>query len=663
MLTMPNGTEPAGGRGIGTYVLGQPTTGAGIRTQRYSTSTSINTETYDSIKSWGGDPHFVGEVWAEMLWEMTYALIGAHGFSADFSNHAAGNSISLQLVMDGMKLQPCSPGFVDARNAILAADQADNGGANQCLIWNAFAKRGLGFSAVQNSTGSATDGTQAFDLPAACNGASLTATVSPDPIPGGSPATYSLAVHNTSSNTLNGIVLTSTLGATTTYVAGSATCGGTFDNGTKTVTFTISNLAAGATRNCSLQATAQSSPVSAIDLDDDFEPNLSNWTVSHASGTDNWVLSTAQAHSPTHSAFASDPIAISDKYLQTLNPLSIQSGDTLSFWHKYTMEDSFDGGVVEVSTNGGSTWSDVGAAAFTQNGYDKTISTQFSSPISGRSAFTGGSDWKRSIVNLNAFAGQNILVRFRAASDSSVGSTGWYVDDVTVGKPVVATNHLVLTVPSFATQTQDLSTLIVAPSSGPPGAPTVTNTTPSPGAASVAFTPGSDGGSPITGFTAQCVSTDGGVKKSASGASSPITVTNLTGNAHYHCRVKATNAVGTGPYSGFGSTVLVPVATTAPPAPTVTNTTPSAKAATVAFSPNGDGGSPITGYTAQCVSTDGGVKKTASGASSPLTVTNLTGNAHYHCRVKATNAIGTSPYSAFGATVLVPVSFMRGLFG
>src|SRR5690606_25022223 len=57
------------------------------------------------------------------------------------------------------------PGFVDGRDAILAADVALYGGANQCAIWEAFARRGLGFSAIQGSSSSKTDGTEAFDLP------------------------------------------------------------------------------------------------------------------------------------------------------------------------------------------------------------------------------------------------------------------------------------------------------------------------------------------------------------------------------------------------------------------------------------------------------------------------------------------------------------------
>ncbi len=169
MLNMTTGTEPAGGRGIGTYVLGQATNGQGIRTQRYSTNQAINTMTYNSIKT-AAVPHGVGSVWAEMLWEVTYALIGAHGFSADLVGGpaTAGNILSLQLVTDGLKLQQCNPGFVNARDAIIAADQADTGGANKCLLWTAFAKRGLGFSATQGSASSVTDGVQAFDLAPSC---------------------------------------------------------------------------------------------------------------------------------------------------------------------------------------------------------------------------------------------------------------------------------------------------------------------------------------------------------------------------------------------------------------------------------------------------------------------------------------------------------------
>ena len=71
----------------------------------------------------------------------------------------------MQLVTDGMKLQPCNPGFVTGRDAILEADVLNNNGDNRCHIWKAFAKRGLGFGATQGSSNNVMDGTQSFDMP------------------------------------------------------------------------------------------------------------------------------------------------------------------------------------------------------------------------------------------------------------------------------------------------------------------------------------------------------------------------------------------------------------------------------------------------------------------------------------------------------------------
>lgn len=161
---------PTTARPVGTYVNYQTrASGTGIRTYPYTTDMAVNLHTYDSIKT-AAIPHGVGSVWAEMLWEMYWNLVLAHGWSPDFYRGKGGNNLAFQLVMDGMKLQPCSPGFVDGRNAILQADTVLTGGANQCRIWRAFAKRGLGSSASQGLSSSATDGVQAFDLPAACQG-------------------------------------------------------------------------------------------------------------------------------------------------------------------------------------------------------------------------------------------------------------------------------------------------------------------------------------------------------------------------------------------------------------------------------------------------------------------------------------------------------------
>ncbi|PQB05218.1 T9SS-dependent M36 family metallopeptidase [Aureitalea marina] len=168
IMTMQPGDQGGDIRGIGTYAIGQPTNGGGIRPAPYSTDFAINDFTYANTNSGVSQPHGIGFVWATMLWDLTWALIDEYGFDADLYNGNGGNNIALQLVMDGLKLQNCSPGFVNGRDAILEADELANGGANRCLIWAVFANRGLGESASQGSAFNRSDQTEAFDLPVEC---------------------------------------------------------------------------------------------------------------------------------------------------------------------------------------------------------------------------------------------------------------------------------------------------------------------------------------------------------------------------------------------------------------------------------------------------------------------------------------------------------------
>jgi cysteine-rich repeat protein len=68
-----------------------------------------------------------------------------------------------------MQLQPCEPTYLEARDAILAADQAANAGAHECLLWASFAKRGMGLGATEGSGPSDVFVSEAFDQPAQCS--------------------------------------------------------------------------------------------------------------------------------------------------------------------------------------------------------------------------------------------------------------------------------------------------------------------------------------------------------------------------------------------------------------------------------------------------------------------------------------------------------------
>ena len=193
-------------RPMGTYAIGQVATGLGIRNYPYSTNTTTNPLNYShlglgAVAPWnfsnGTEVHNIGEVWCMALWEMTWGLIQQQGsINPNLFNATStgGNSVALKLVVEGMKLQPCSPGFLDARNAILRADQNLYAGAHLCAIWTAFAKRGMGWNAVQGSSNSASDQTASFALPPAPTITSQPASVT---VCAGSNATFTVGTQTT----------------------------------------------------------------------------------------------------------------------------------------------------------------------------------------------------------------------------------------------------------------------------------------------------------------------------------------------------------------------------------------------------------------------------------------------------------------------------------
>lgn len=201
LFTMTDEDTAVEGRGLGTYLLGQPPDGPGIRPAPYSTDFAINDATYGDTQT-AVVPHGVGFIWASVLWEVTWALIDAHGFDPDLLNPtgSAGNLVALNLVTEGLKLQPCAPGFVDARDAILVADDVLYGGAHTEILWAAFARRGLGFSADQGSATSNADNVEAFDVPNTTGSAPnlpiatlLLDPIAPNPVRGQAQVAFSTA--------------------------------------------------------------------------------------------------------------------------------------------------------------------------------------------------------------------------------------------------------------------------------------------------------------------------------------------------------------------------------------------------------------------------------------------------------------------------------------
>ena len=160
------------------------------------------------------------------------------------------------------------------------------------------------------------------------------------------------------------------------------------------------------------------------------------WSATNAQGpAPLWVTSASSPDTAPNDAFVDDPNVISDKRLDSPSvPISTAAAQ-LSFANNYALESTFDGGVLEISIGGGA-FTDILAAggSFVSNGYNGTISSNFSSPIAGRQAWTGSSGgYVTSVVTLPAAAaGQSVVLRWRMASDTSVSATGWRIDSITL---------------------------------------------------------------------------------------------------------------------------------------------------------------------------------------------------------------------------------------
>lgn len=183
-----------------------------------------------------------------------------------------------------------------------------------------------------------------------------------------------------------------------------------------------------------IMTTEAGCPVSGAIYDvfaDDMESGAGNWSL-YPDGTSPWGI--VEYPAANMSWFSADEGTLKDDYLVTpAIDLTTATEAQLTFEHHFSLENSFDGGVIEISTDGGSNYSDLGSS-IVLGGYTRTISSGYGSAIAGRNAWTGESVglWSSVIVNLDAFVGETVRIRFRLACDESVAGIGWYIDNVNV---------------------------------------------------------------------------------------------------------------------------------------------------------------------------------------------------------------------------------------
>ncbi|MFK7983694.1 MAG: T9SS-dependent M36 family metallopeptidase [Saprospiraceae bacterium] len=436
VTTVKAGDTGAEKRGIGTYSLRQEVNSQGIRTFPYSTDMEIAAYTYKDIINISTAPHPVGAVWTAMLWDLYWAMADKYGWEEGFFNGDGGNHQAIQLVMDGLKIQPCSPGFIDGRDAILAADRANNGGANECLIWEVFSRRGLGFSATQGANDDRNDAIEAFDRSPSCIKALVLHKTATKNINAGEEIEYTLTLTNHKEESVTDVVLVDNLpeGLTFNSASVSATVGGGI------IRFEVPELASGEEMEVTYTATADNTQTSTRQFLDDMEEGDAFWLIINEENTNLFSLQDGLANSGENAWHVINPEEAdedSEQFLQLDEEILITGEQpTLRFFHQYSIDEGTAGGIVEISTDGGSRWTDLGPYFF-RNGYVRPLAYNTFALVD-LEAFSGKNEaFEASYVDLSNFIGERVTIRFRFGSvqydNENIPNKiydGWFIDDV-----------------------------------------------------------------------------------------------------------------------------------------------------------------------------------------------------------------------------------------
>jgi Zn-dependent metalloprotease len=180
---------------------------------------------------------------------------------------------------------------------------------------------------------------------------------------------------------------------------------------------------------------------------DDFENGAGQWQFGAYQGNPRWGLAYGYAASGEYSLYGNDfdenidGNQLSDTYASMKNDVTVPSGvkTYLFYRHSYGFEYyiynhdtySFDGGIVEYTTNGGLTWTNASSLFYKGKNYSGTLYK--TNPLSGRSAYTTTSQgYVATSYNLSELAGKPIRFRWRMATDSTGSYLGWIVDDVEI---------------------------------------------------------------------------------------------------------------------------------------------------------------------------------------------------------------------------------------
>ena len=445
VMTHEPGDKGKDRRGIGTFASAQEITGGGIRRFPYSTDMTINPQTFNSIKGTKrpgtncSGCHSLGEVWADVLWDMYWAFVDKYGYNPEWNNKNSGNYRAVFLVMEGMKLQPCNPGFIQGRDAIFKADEVHNGSENKCLLWNVFARRGMGYFADGGSKDDRDDGNENFDpLPTCIEKLKISKKITTSVNPGGE-VTVELSGINHLPNRQNNVIIADELPDGLSYVTGSSSIVPVITG--NMLTFQLGNMDYEKETKISYKAKVskdnKSIRLSLQNFDRDF-----NWEIEKNEGVEDWLPNNDVYRSSFTSLNIINVAAESDASLRSEKFIITGKNPGARFWHRYNTQYGNDAGFIEISVNGG-LFIPVKKEKFIRNGYTGPMAyTTLAIPsLDGFSGNSGGNwsngnlagPWIDSYIDLSEYIGKSVEFKFRFGSDPTIKAAGdlngWFIDD------------------------------------------------------------------------------------------------------------------------------------------------------------------------------------------------------------------------------------------
>jgi hypothetical protein len=481
----------------------------GIRRAPYSTNMDVNPLTFQHITNDatppglpptnGGSPHAAGEIWATMLWEVYVSLINKHGFQE------AQDRMATYLVA-AYKATPVAPTYVESRDAVLATMYATDMEDFE-LALAAFAKRGIGLGAIAPDRFStdnagvvesyATEVTafqaKGVKLDTNYNGTDLGYCSNDGVLDQGETGTIMVAVRNAGKADLTGVSakVTVTSGHDVTLENDGVITFDTLNPFKNTVsaplkltlnqagiadevTFEVTfpgqdelsggaSLSASTIVNYDFELTANDGLTAMANMEGfngkaDFREHVMTGG-EMAVGTQSFTsqyLNLFRAYNPSVD-FGAQTMFLANNGFQT--DIGFETGTfevgfsgnfIMSFWHLYLLEADWDGGVVEVSLNGGN-WIDVTEAGGQfKFGYNtEKLEENPSQALQDRPVFSGGNydpangrvgDMEE-IHFGSALDGQSVRFRFRLSSDGGAQELGWFIDNVKFNNVVSPVFH------------------------------------------------------------------------------------------------------------------------------------------------------------------------------------------------------------------------------